>query len=333
MFKLKLKRAIASTLCAACVLTLASCSATGDKNNGEIVNTEDIKNEDIVLTLAGEDVDYEEYRYFYLNAKNTASSGDDSYWSENPDAAEKLKSDTLNSLAQFHAITSTAKEMGVELTEEDSASVDSTVQMYIDAYTEEKFNEMLEESFLSLDLFKEINGVVSLESKLYDAIVAEGTKFPCDDESIKSVLLGDDYVRVMHILYADEATAQGILEQAQNATDDEFYELAQSAEDGGMVDNKAGYCFTTGEMVEEFEKASFELEVGQTSGLVKSDYGYHIIRRLEKDADYIEENFENLKSSYLTNSYYKYIDTVAGDVAKDASFSPIYDALDIDTVK
>ena len=132
MFNLKFKRVLAAALSAACLLTLASCGKTGTNNNSEVVG--DIKDEDTVLTIGGKDINYEEYKYFYLNSKSYTDGDDETYWENNDEAVTKLKEDTLNSIAQFRAIEMLADEMNVTLSEEDIANNDETIQSYIDYY-------------------------------------------------------------------------------------------------------------------------------------------------------------------------------------------------------
>lgn len=95
-----------------------------------------------------------------------------------------------------------------------------------------------------------------------------------------------EQVRASHILFetgadADEDAArqeaEAVLALVQAGGD--FAELARehsddtSAESGGDLG-----LFGRGAMVPEFEQAAFSLPVGGTSGLVRSNYGYHIIR-------------------------------------------------------
>ena len=42
-----------------------------------------------------------------------------------------------------------------------------------------------------------------------------------------------------------------------------------------------GY-FTEGQMIPDFESACFKLDVGQTSAIVKTQFGYHIIKLTDK---------------------------------------------------
>jgi len=85
-------------------------------------------------------------------------------------------------------------------------------------------------------------------------------------------------VRVSHILVSKESDAKDILAKLNKGGD--FAALAkQYSQDPGSAvkGGELGY-FTTGQMVEPFEKAAFSLKVGETSGIVKTNFGYHIIR-------------------------------------------------------
>jgi peptidyl-prolyl cis-trans isomerase D len=94
-----------------------------------------------------------------------------------------------------------------------------------------------------------------------------------------------EQVRASHILLKTEgkdeakvrAEAEDVLKQVKAGGD--FAALAKkysedtSKENGGDLD-----YFGKGKMVPEFEEAAFKLKVGETSDLVKSQFGFHIIK-------------------------------------------------------
>jgi len=99
-----------------------------------------------------------------------------------------------------------------------------------------------------------------------------------------------EQVRASHILLKTEgkddaavkAKAEEVLKQAKAGAD--FAELAkkhsedeQSAKNGGDLD-----YFGRGRMVPEFDQAVFAMQPNQTSDLVKTQYGYHIIKLVDK---------------------------------------------------
>jgi parvulin-like peptidyl-prolyl isomerase len=89
-----------------------------------------------------------------------------------------------------------------------------------------------------------------------------------------------DKVHCAHILVKTEQEAKIILERLNKG--EKFANIAQqvsvcpSGKRGGDLGT-----FGRGKMVREFETASFALQKGQISGIVKTKYGYHIIKRLE----------------------------------------------------
>lgn len=89
-----------------------------------------------------------------------------------------------------------------------------------------------------------------------------------------------DKVHCAHILVKTEQEAKVIQERLNKS--EKFSNIAKevslcpSGKRGGDLGT-----FTRGKMVREFETAAFALQKGQTSAIIKTKFGYHIIKRLE----------------------------------------------------
>jgi len=92
----------------------------------------------------------------------------------------------------------------------------------------------------------------------------------------------EEQVHARHILVATEEEGKALLDRLA-AGEDWAALAAELSIDTGSKDNAGDLgWFGRGAMVEAFENAAFALEAGETSGLVQSDYGYHVIQVLEK---------------------------------------------------
>ena len=89
-----------------------------------------------------------------------------------------------------------------------------------------------------------------------------------------------DKVHCANILVKTEKEANTVLEQLKKG--EKFANIAKevslcpSGKRGGDLGT-----FGRGRMVKEFEKAAFVLQKGQVSPVVKTKFGYHVIKRLE----------------------------------------------------
>ena len=87
-------------------------------------------------------------------------------------------------------------------------------------------------------------------------------------------------VHCAHILVRKEEEAKAILERLKKG--EKFARIAKalsrcpSGKRGGDLGT-----FTRGKMIREFEIAAFSLRKGEISGIVKTKFGFHIIKRLE----------------------------------------------------
>lgn len=87
-------------------------------------------------------------------------------------------------------------------------------------------------------------------------------------------------IRCAHILVEKQSQALEVLERVRRGED--FAKVAQEvSQDGSRRRGGDLGWFGRGVMVREFEQAAFALQKGQISEPVKTQFGYHIIKRLE----------------------------------------------------
>jgi len=87
-------------------------------------------------------------------------------------------------------------------------------------------------------------------------------------------------VHCAHILVKTEKEVNTVLERLKKGE-----KFSAIAKDVSMCSSKKRGgdlgTFGRGQMVKEFETTAFALDKGQISGIVKTQFGYHIIKRLE----------------------------------------------------
>jgi len=137
---------------------------------------------------------------------------------------------------------------------------------------EARFNQWLVANGLTMESFKR-----RLRIEMMGAILSERVA--------GNIPTSVEQVHVRHILLSTEEECNDVLAQLKAGSD--FATLAKSssldqtsAPQGGDL----GF-FPRGLMAPEFEEAAFSLAPGEISGMIKTQFGYHILQVIETDPD------------------------------------------------
>jgi foldase protein PrsA len=150
---------------------------------------------------------------------------------------------------------------------------------------EEKTAIMDSGQFSSWDQFKEQTGL----SDEYFARLVEDNELVQKVSEAYGPAREVEQIHARHILVADEETGKEVLARLNEGED--WAALAQEySQDTSNKDNAGDLdWFPRGVMVPAFEEAAFSLEPDETSDLVQTDFGYHIIQVLEKGMQEVDE--------------------------------------------
>lgn len=131
---------------------------------------------------------------------------------------------------------------------------------------------------------------------LYQRDIAD--KATVTDAELKDFYNKLEYkIRASHILVKSEDTANMLLDSIKNGAN--FEQLAYDHSiDPSAKRNRGdlGY-FTYGAMVDEFQDAAFKMEPGEVSTPVKSKFGYHIIKLVDREKNDARKDFDSMKET------------------------------------
>ncbi len=102
-------------------------------------------------------------------------------------------------------------------------------------------------------------------------------------------------------------TAQSVYTQIMDGTLTFDQAMADYSEDPGLQQNPNGYIFGKGEMTEIFETTAFNLDIGQISKPVLSEYGWHIIQLTQAQTTPLEDVKDNIFSLLASEAFDSYV--------------------------
>ena len=268
----KVKKMLAALLAAImCLGVLSGCSGTeaGIYVDGE---KQEINK---LMTINGNDITVEEYRYYFLNNKKDMDEGNAEYWTEHPEKEQELKDKVLYYLKAHYAIKALADDNGVVLPEKQQEEVNAEIQEYIDQMGGEmNFAMAMSGIYTTPEYYREI----LLISRIQNAIILKlyGDQFLSDICRVK-------YIRMD---LSDKEKAQRILDKVKAGED--FETLMKSyGNDDTMLTSDDGQYLKRSSTDQGYEDTAFSLEIGQTSGLVETVNGIFILKRYELDENYL----------------------------------------------
>ena len=247
-------------------------------------------NKNSVATVDGDNISKEEFnKNFNMYKKayesqygsdimSTVVSGDKTF-------EEVLKEKTLDLLISEKLIVGRANEKKIAVSEKDITDQINSYKEELGG--EEKYTQFLKDNDMTEEYFKDNIKKELLIQKYKDDYI-NNLKISNEDAKKYFEENKDSFIKIRasHILLKTEDEAKKVEERLKKGEkfNDLAYELSidkVSAAKGGDL----GY-FTKGQMVEEFDNAAFALKVGEVSGIVKTDYGFHIIKVDDKVDQY-----------------------------------------------
>lgn len=268
----------AVALSAACLTGLAACSSNGSQSSDQVA-----------ATVNGTEISEQTVTDYIQNFRTSQNLTDDDSWGQwmakyslDPST---VRDEVISYYEDIELTKQAAQDNDVSVSDDD---VDAQVEQMKSNYSDDDaWNNALQQAGTTEDQYRESVRQAMLESALKDKVASDGTD-PSDDDLLTyaqqyaSAFSGAKKSSQILFNSDDEATAQEVLDKI-NSGELSFEDAVQqySTDDASKADNGNVGWDLLNQFVSEYTDALANLSEGQVSGLVKSDYGIHIIKCTE----------------------------------------------------
>jgi foldase protein PrsA len=318
---------------AALALALAAAGCGGGDDESE---TPDVP-ADAIAVVGDREIPKSEYDRLLSQAQKTYESREQEFPEAGTPEFAQLRAAIVRSLVEQAQYEIVAEELGVTVTDEElQKRLDELKEQFFQgdeqAYqqelesqglTEEQVLEDLRSRMLSEKVFEEVTSEVEVADKDIQAYFEEN----------KEQFQQPASREVRHILVKSKARADQIHRQLENGGN--FAKLAkQFSEDPASKDQGGKFTAQEGATVAPFDRVAFELDTGELSQPVQTQFGWHIIEALadavpastQKLAD-VEEQIsstllEERKNARITEWAQELEDRFADQIAYAPGFEP-----------
>ncbi|GIP27514.1 hypothetical protein J23TS9_26440 [Paenibacillus sp. J23TS9] len=230
---------------------------------------------------------------------------------------------TLDGMISETLVNQEADKKGIKVTQAD---IDKETAFIKKNYgSDAEFEAALQQNNLSKE---EFNKQMDMQVKLRKLIEPD-VKVSDDDvkkyfEENKATFDTPEQVKASHILVATKEEADAILKQLKDGADFATLAKEKSTDPGSKANGGDLGYFGRNQMYKEFEDEAFRLKDGELSGVIKTDAGYHIIKRTGYKAAHtatLEEKKADIKEQLIYQAIMTKAPTWLSDIKAKAKIT------------
>lgn len=305
------------------VFLLSGC----DKDKTKIVFTTGFE-EDVVFKIEDISCTKSEIMIYLVNTENIYDEVfGEKIWKvpyDGKDVESRYKETILARISQIKAMNLYAKEIGVNLNDEEKKNISMAANEYFSSLSNEEkqlFN-------VSEDLLYNMYAEFAVANKVYEE-VTKGVNPEISDDEARTVTIRSILIKTYNIdengnkiQYSQQMKADAMKRAYEILGKIKAGEEFEILEADYNEDEKSSYSFARGVMPKVIEDAAFNLDEGEVSDVIESEYGYHIIKVISNfDEEQTDINKQLIvskrKEEAFVETYDNYIKTLTSSINMD----------------